>query len=370
MSETFYGSEISVDDSKITVPFIPIKDMFNFNQPPYLFIGSTGSGKTVLSLDILHQFSEKANYIYYISQTKPTFGVENPITQIPNIFIRDPSKNVYETINSVWNDIKTRVNSMKLNPEETIIIIKKLYPKTENIIKLIESYLPKLNNVDYSACQIEILTRMIMDKCLNNPNALAKLDNKEQAKVKSLISHSTRSIFIMDDLSSLIAQAQSAKQTISRNGMAIPMGKAFQELLIEIFTVGRHYNCICCFFLHTMGTLDQRVLNNVVNIVLLDNIALRAVRDARSFNVKGISTAIESQIGIFDDKKYKYYIVYIERGTKNNVKISKAQLHSEAVPMNKFVMKYNDFITLIKTTNQPTNNNENLFDDLDLDDII
>lgn len=372
MAQTYYDSEITVEGEKITVPFVPVSELLQFNEPPYVFVGSSGSGKTVFSVDVLHQFAKKANYIYYVSQTKPSFDPNNPIRQIPNLFLRNPEKNTFQTIKDIWDDITQRCDSMKMSPDEMEVVLTKLYGQ-KGITKLITNSVANLGKTEAVAAQLEIITRMVIDRCKHEPKSMDKLTDAEKAKVNSMISHSTRSILILDDLSTLINQAQNAKQTTTVNSNAVNAGKAFQDLLNDIFTRGRHYNCICCCFIHSLkSTLRAEILNNILNFVITDKVALREIKASSSFGLGNLLTSVSNQIGIFDEKKYSYYVVYVRRAS-TIVKITKAQLHQTPIELNEFVEEYNEFLNgmlVSRNQEQPKEKETLLFDgQIDIDDI-
>lgn len=372
MTQTYYTNEITLNGEKIIIPFVPVKEFLKFGEAPYVFCGSTGAGKTIFSVDILHQFAKSANYIYYVTQTKPNFSPNDPIKQIPNIFIRDPGENTYETIKNIWEDIKARVDSMKMTPDEMRIILDKLYKG--KLMEKIDKYLMEKNlkPIEYTACEIEIISRLILDKCLHNPNSMTSLTDVEKSHVNSMISHSTKTILILDDLSTLITQAQNAKQTTLVNGSALKVGAAFQTLLIDILTRGRHYNCICCLFIHSLKTtLDQSVIKNIQNFVMVDQSALKEIAGMTSIGLKPLLDVITTQIDIFNPNKYKYYVLYTKRDGKI-AKITKARLHTgEPIELNDFVKRFNKFIDDLTVSDKDSQNIMSEEINLnDLDDLI
>ena len=61
----FRRQEITLGEKVITLQYKPISEIFKFEEPPYIIVGASTSGKTTLCLDILSKFSKECTNIYH-----------------------------------------------------------------------------------------------------------------------------------------------------------------------------------------------------------------------------------------------------------------------------------------------------------------
>ena len=95
----FREDTVNVDGKNVTVKFQKIKDIFSFGDTPYVAVGQSGTGKSVIANDIFYIFGKDATKIYYLSATEATIG-DNPIPCLPEFFKRQIS---FKTLNSIFN---------------------------------------------------------------------------------------------------------------------------------------------------------------------------------------------------------------------------------------------------------------------------
>lgn len=327
--EVFQGQEINISGIRQEIPYKDVKDAFKItNQPPYVIMGTTNTGKTTLALDILQTFGPEVNYAYYVSQTQPTL-ITNDLKFIPPLAIRDPSNDIYQTLKNIWNDICMRKDAMNMKPTVVTSLLGKLYPSL-NMEALIDDYLKAQNfpsENDRGVARVEILTRLILDKCLNHEEILNSLADEEREAVNGCISGSCKTILILDDLSGLINLVQSSSEFVQEGTNRVKKGKAFINLLKDILTRCRHMNCLCCLFIHDLTVLCREITSNLQNLILMDKGAYANIKNLTRFNTDTINTVsqIVKQIEIFNENRYRYYWIMVNI-TSGMISIGKAKL--------------------------------------------
>lgn len=327
--EVFQGQEININGVRQEIPYKDVKDAFKItNQPPYVILGTTNAGKTTLALDILQTFGPEVNYAYYVSQTQPTL-ITNDLKFIPPLAVRDPSNDIYQTLKNIWDDICMRKDAMNMKPTVVTSLLGKLYPSL-NMEALIDDYLKTQNfpsENDREVARVEILTRLILDKCLNHEEILRSLADEEREAVNGCISGSCKTILILDDLSGLINLVQSSSEFVQEGTNRVKKGKAFINLLKDILTRCRHMNCLCCLFIHDLGVLSKEITNNLQNLILMDMGAYAGIKNLTRFNASMINTIsqIIKQIEIFNENRYRYYWIMASI-TSGMISIGKAKL--------------------------------------------
>ena len=103
MSDRFRTETILYKGDKIDISFVPIKDIFKYDDTPYLAVGQSRNGKTTFCIDIIHKFASGCSKIYYVSATDEMVA-DNAITTIPNVFKRRPT---FEQLDNIWKEIKS-----------------------------------------------------------------------------------------------------------------------------------------------------------------------------------------------------------------------------------------------------------------------
>lgn len=335
MSERFRTETILYKGDKIDISFVPIKDIFKYNDTPYLAVGQSTNGKTTFCIDIIHKFASGCSKIYYVSATDEMVA-DNAITTIPNVFKRRPT---FEQLDNIWKEIKKTTTLANKTRNDYLNLLKSIYPQEQLklILNKFESYLADLNdelkqqghsNMDIpneiDVISIEILTRLI----LNGINLYGdeKLTNDELLFIQLLVSTDTKTILIIDDVSAELNRLKMSSEKVvyeDEHGETnmLQISKAYKTLLTDIFTKARRYNCILCMFVHTWEIID--VKDQIKNFIIVDEKSATDIKRYRSVSnerVKSIIDTIKNTVY----NKYKYHVIVVK---DSDVMITKADLN-------------------------------------------
>lgn len=337
MTEVYKGRTIAIGTTKVEIPFVPVKDMFRIaDQIPIVCIGDTGCGKTTLALDILYHYANQAPYVYFVTQTEKNI-FDNDLSRIPSFFIHDPRKDALGVLQRIWNDITSRVDAMTAMTDENkyLHILGILYPGVD-----FSSMLRELEGdakIETATLIVETVTRLIIDKVKMKPEVLDDMLESDRRAINALISTTTKSILILDDVSGLLeACAKATGKTAGLDGVLAPRKEVFKQLLSDIVTRGRHYNCLVCMFVHSFDAIPDETIKKMTKMILLGGPALTTFRRMTRFgdNVRYAADIIEKSLKIFDKTLYSHYFVYIDRSsTPYGLKVGKADVHADNDPI-------------------------------------
>lgn len=316
-----------------------LSEIFQFYSPPYICTAKSGKGKTTLAIDIIYTFAKQCSNIYYITATTETM-IDNAISLIPKAFRREPT---LENMMNVWQEVKNQNECINAPPEQIDKIIITIYG--ENIAK-------KINDEIEEQKQIIIArnSKLYKDKSLIKNDILAfvyelkrriilfglyekadegieeKLTVQQSNIINSFVSKPNRSLIIMDDITSELQKLQTDNSKIEYNGEFINKRDAFQQLLTDILTRARHYNCLVIFFVHTIEIFKQREM--IENIVMFDNGNVQKILNLRSINQSIKSLIKRCSERIFSNPNYEYMFVYCCISSEY-LCVGKAALHTD-----------------------------------------
>lgn len=345
-----------------------IEDIFKFNEPPFVCVGSSGAGKTTIAIDIIFKFSKEASRIYYVSATENIIG-ETGINSIPQLYRRTPS---IEDLDGVWKEIKKTSEQSRVPPEKLLMLIGKIYDKIETnmINEELQTYenslkeelelkykSMKINEItrkqtiidDIIGWKMEVLTRLILNGIEQYGSSNLSVD--EMNIVSNLVSTEQKTILILDDVSSELMALKTNKKKYQYENNLMNSADAYKSILTDILTKSRHYNCICVIFIHGWNVIDLKSL--ATNFIILDQTAASNMRILRSVSETATKAAqVVSEI-IFN--KYKYYFIVIKNGGED-VSVGKADLHIgeelELSQLNRNLLQtYNEILNGVETKN-------------------
>mgnify|MGYP004459419495 FL=1 len=355
--KVFHNKTIVLDGKEIVIENKSIKDIFKFGAPPYVICGVTQSGKTTLCLDIIYKYAKECTNVYYITGTQETIR-DDTISKIPQCYRVKPT---LENIVACWEDIVAANDAAAPPLTKLEGVFAKLYGKTDatSILSKLQERSDKLkqeryekykenklseidakNNseVDSKAFRVEVLSRLIVDK-YTNANDISQLSDEDMLIIQSLVSMKPKSIFIMDDITSELNQMQTKRNPIMIHGQLTPAKDVYKTLLLDILTKARHYNMICCIFLHTLDMITSK--EQLMNIIFMNNEATQKVFTAKTISETLKKLIKESANALFKGQEYPYYFLYINV-EKKSASVSKADLHPEEIEFDEQVMKFID----------------------------
>ena len=309
------------------IPFKKIKDIFTFNDAPYLAVGSSGNGKTTIAVDLIAQFGKEASKVYYVSGTEESVG-DGSINKIPKCFKRPCN---FYTLRSIWEE--TKFNDKYSNSSESTLkeLLGKVFSKTEmeKITKLYESHLstfkqqtPPPSSTDIDIFKTEILTQTILAGLNNKTISDLNLSNEDLQALNVLVSKRQKTILILDDVTSELDHLKSNPEKVFFNGSKIKIYQAFQSLLIDIFTKARHFNMVVVLFVHNWSVID--VKSCLKNYIVLDINACDQINSFRTISAKVRKEFQELGKKLYSN--YKYHFI-VSKNLGDEIYISKADLH-------------------------------------------
>lgn len=332
-----------------------ITDIYKFGQPPYIHLGATGSGKTTLSIDLMHTFSKVCSNIIYITSTDSKIS-DNTMDQIPKFIRREPTiqnfvncwreiTHSYDCINPRTEDL-TKMLSNIYGSNVALNLISKLNKEKERIAsEQLEKYKKSNNNYAYNnasddanAFYYDTIVRIIFDGI--KVHGTNKLTNNEMAILNGFVSRRQRTLLIMDDVTSALESSSKSTEKIKYNNTTMNAKDAMQTLLTDILTRGRHYNCIICIFLHQLDALNKSTINN---LIVMDQSAAKKISNARTFSDTVKNKLISVIPYIWTKKTYRF--LYMNLTDEEKVCVGKAKLY---LPSDK--MEFDDLINNFKET--------------------
>lgn len=357
----FRRQDIPMGEKVITLQYKPITDIFKFGEPPQIIIGASTSGKTTLCIDILSKFSKECTNIYYVTSTEENIK-DDTISMIPRAFRRKPK---FKSLYNVWKEIKAQYNATNVDPIKLGNLLNSLIDKEKgaNILNMLQQKRDQIqkeqlaryrqSNLDESHCiqyakddakafYLDTITKIILD--LARTVGTRKLSADDMLILSGFISKAPKTLLLLDDVSSEMDSLKRDNHRVEYEGETIQTGKAYQALLVDILTRGRHYNALICMFLHSIEILDQKSYIN--NLILLNDGAAQKVANAKTFpdDMRKIILAVRSYVF---NSQFPYHFLYLNSLDLSKLAVGKAQLHInedlELSNANKlFIKAYND----------------------------
>ena len=166
-----------------------------------------------------------------------------------------------------------------------------------------------------------------------------------------MISGSSRTLLILDDVTSSIASAQQQKGSIWTEYGTLTKAKALMAILNDMFNRARHYNCLILMFVHHINTFEDSVINNIHNFLLFDASAVTTMESMKRFDMKTrkFLRAMVNASKIFDKNKYSYYAVLFNR-TTSSILVTKAHQLSpnETIGVHPDVKRYHELLDKVQ----------------------
>ena len=377
----FREVEIQVEDKTLVLKQEPIDNIFQFNVQPYVILGTSGSGKTKLSMHLIYRYAEECTKIFYVSSTKASsFNVvDDDINRIPRVFRRTPS---YEDIYGIWHDIVEEDTALQVSAGNYEAILSKILgDKGKAAVKHVqekclevykeqkERYLKRGDDSDTAeknakrdetAMKCSALSILLVDAVNQKGNQM--LSEKELLIVDSLISARPQTLLILDDVTAeMEALKANATKMVKWQGTQYKVARAYELLITDILTRGRHYNCLIAIFLHDLSVIKAGQINN---IVIFDQASAQSVQLYQKIP-KPFKKTLKIVSDIVFSGEYKYYFVY---GQPNNnyVCVGKADLQSGSIefsPANKSLIKVYDEILRLNDEDEIESGDEEDEDD-------
>ena len=376
----FRRQEVAMGEKVITLQYKPITEIFKFEEPPYIIVGASTSGKTTLCIDILSKFSKECTNIYYVTSTEENIK-DDSISMIPRAFRRKPK---FKTLYNVWKEIRaqhmaTNVDPIKLgnmlitliDKEKATVILNKLQSKRDEIQKeqlaryrqssMDENKAIQYAKEDAKAFYIDTITKIILD--LARTVGTRKFSADDMLVLSGFISKAPRVLLLLDDVSSEMDSLKRDNHRVEYEGEMIQTGKAYESLLVDILTRGRHYGALICMFLHSIEIINQKSYIN--NLILLNDGAAQKVANARTFSEDMRKVILTVRSYVFNSN-FPYHFLYLNSLDLGKLAVSKASLHInedlELSSANKlFIKAYNE------VASGTTNDNNTIVDDNDDD---
>lgn len=332
---------LSSTDQNITLEEKPLDEVFKFRQPPYIIFGASGSGKTVLSLDLIYRYSGDCTNIYYVTSTPDNMQDDNRIGAIPQCYRRKPT---VQNIINIWEEIIDQNTTISITPETLYGLISEAYEKDgTNIITELRRETDKILNEQISyykshtqtssecskyakqdslAFLYETVIAIIDDYIKQNGDS--KFSVKSMNLIRSFYSRKTpKTMLIFDDITSELESFATSKVKVTYNGQTKTEKEAISSVFSDILTRGRHFNCLTCFFLHSIvWCMNEK--NKYVNTVYLnESAAMNLLRCNIPDSTKEILRSSMSYV--FKDGWH--YMLYINMENASLTAVCKAKLH-------------------------------------------
>lgn len=366
-NDKFRTENVTVGNQVIKLEMKPIEEIFRFKLPPFIILAGTGGGKTTLAMDIIHKFSEECTYIYYITATED--GIRSDATNsIPNVFKRKP---IFEEVSAVWSDIEAMSKAVNADLtslkslltsicglDEAGVIINKLDTEIQKLSRNREAEYSqsmsrqeaaKLAVEDAKAFAYDTLSKLIVDK--SRTVGTNTLNAEEVILLQSLISKPPKILLLLDDVSSQLQGMNSDRRKVTYGGMPMLVKEAFNQLITDILTRGRHYNMITCLFVHTLDVIRSKDL--LANIIVLDRQQAGTIQRAGTF-AKNIRDMIPALIEtVF---RHRYHFLYLSLDNSRPPMVGLADLHApnEQIKLNPMLKRFVNVCDSIQAKQLPT----------------
>lgn len=386
MANVFKPQAFKVNGENYVLEKKKLTDIFTFNSQPYICSATSGGGKTTLAIDLIYTFAKSCSNVYYITGTKETL-TDDSISLIPKAFRREPT---YENIFNAWNEITTQSNAVNTDSTKLTDIIIKLYGERvgvelDNRIEMQKAIIVKRNAAEYRkkgykkdhidslikndirAFVYETKRRAILFAFNEIKDIDEKLTIEETTIINGLVSKPSRSLLILDDLTSELEKMKNDNNKVLINDVYMSKSKAFQSLLTDILTRGRHFNSIIIFFVHSIDIFDQK--ENIDRFIIFDNATTQKINQIKKIPASERNEMIEASKILFSNSNYSHMFLYYRRSaTNDDIKIccSKAALHvNDKLDISEqeqgFLQIYNSVLSGFKSSTSftPTNAMQN-----------
>ena len=349
MKTAYAEKKVKCDGGEIfTVPFTPIKDLFTFKaQAPIVVLGPTKGGKTVIALDVMYQFARQAHYVYYVSETAPSI-LDQKMSIVPSYFVRKPEEgDYYGCVARIWNDITSRGEAMKAEEQNLKPIFATLFPG-EDIFARLKKHIERegLKGAEASAAISEIIARLILDKVKQNPTVLNSFNQEQLNIVNSMTSTSIKSLLIFDDVTSILQKAQQEKGLVTVGKSSIRKGEAMKNMLEDMFTRARHYNCIILMFIHQLSAIDAKLYPTMSNFIFLNYNAALPLTRLQRMDCKYIKE-IADKTKVFDKALYPWHVLFCDVQNRR-MAVTCAEMHSDQIPIHPDVAKFHRILDSVQ----------------------
>lgn len=345
MSSSFKPETIKLDGGdEVILEKRSIKNIFKFDSTPYICTAMSGKGKTTLAIDMIYTFAKYCSNIYYITATKESL-IDDSISLIPKAFRREPT---LENIIATWSEIKSQYNAFNATPEKLNEIIVKMYGEevTKKINELIEQqkqiimerntklYKSKkykkedialLVKNDIMAFCYELRRRVILYGFKDIKGIDEKLTVEQTNIVNSFVSKNSKSLLILDDITSELNRIKSDKNKILLDDNYVSKAQAFNSVLLDILTRARHFGCIVIFFVHSIDIFNSR--ENIDNLIMFDSSTAQKLNGIKSFTAKERNLINIASNKIFSNTNYSHMFLYYSRSSQD-ICVGKASLHN------------------------------------------
>lgn len=356
----FRKQEVPFGDRVINLEFKPIKEIFKFNDPPYIIVGVSTAGKTTLCLDILNKYSKECTNIYYVTSTEESMK-DDTISMIPRAYRRAPK---YECLYNIWREIRASYEATNVDPtklsnmlitlcgkDEAMSILRKLDEKRNQIQKdqlnkYKSSGLDEATSIQYAkndskAFYNDAITQLILD--FAKTKGTRNFSDSEMMILNSFVSKAPKIMLLLDDVSSELDSLKRNKKKVTYEGQTLSASDAYSSLIIDILTRGRHYGALICLFLHSIDILKEKSYIN--NLIILNDAAAQKVMNARTFPEEMRKTIGVVRNYVFNSD-YKYHFLYLS-SLSGEVAVGKADLHiNDELPLSQanklFVKAFDD----------------------------
>lgn len=377
----FRTERVQVGDRIVDLKMQPIEEIFQFKLPPFIILAGTGGGKTTLAMDIIHKYSSECTYIYYISATEESMK-KGPTSTIPNVFKRPPT---FESVSAVWQDIKAMseavngdINTMKallvgiVGREQANDIVMKLDAETKRIKVIREGeYLKtktradagQLAMDDANAFACDTLAKLIVDRA--RTVGTSKLTADEMIQLQSLVSRPPKILLLLDDVSSQLQGMGTDKRKVVFNNMSMSVKDAYQQLIMDILTRGRHYNMLTCIFVHSLKVIKS--IDLLANIVALDAQQAGRIQETRTFPaaVRELIPAMSALVF-----QHKYHFLYLSLDNSREPMVGLADLHTgEPLELSDMLQEFVKVCDSIESKQLPTGGGGSIWDQPQEDDL-
>jgi hypothetical protein len=338
-----------------TILFTPIKEVFKFGDAPFLCVANSMGGKSTICYDMIYQFAKEATKIYYVTGT-PNDPKDKVLSKIPNLFKRTPT---FENIYAIYKEIKSCYEAYSSTLDTLLKLIGKIYPSEDIVaINKVLAKGPKkefddqpFTQDDLTAWKYEMCSRLIVSGYEARKN-LIRLDEDDLLIIKSFVSQQPKILLIMDDVTSEMESLKFDKTDVIYEGTPKKKKEAYTELLLNMMTAGRHWNCIIALFVHNWNTINMK--NNLNNFIILDKTNADGLSSFRSLKtLNAIVNSLKGEIYGY----YKYHAI-VCKNAENFVGVTKAQLHTDDQfifdgPTMKAIEIYNNVNSNLSTSFEP-----------------